>query len=346
VTRRVGTLGGPLVLSRRARVAPTLSVARVIADVDAPDVGALGGGDDGWDAGADGPGAGTGDGACGDAHADTASTTAAIFILQSFAVAHTASIVLTSGRKDRMKDVTIASIGELNAFTTRRGFLQLMGAGGALVLLPGLFAACDDGSNTGDISGPGSGSTLMIDFALGDVAILQFAYMLEQLEADFYSRVVVSFAGSDIPVADQAVLTDIRNHEVVHREFLKAALGANGNFTVAGLYGATNFTSRASVLAAATAFEELGVAAYNGAAQYIKDVNTLLIASKIVSVEARHAAAIRDLIAPLGATFAPTTLDNAFSPTKVAFAAQPFIENRLEFANAPSVFVQGPNNNG
>lgn len=323
----------------------TLSEPRTEGGVVA--VGVLGGGVVGRETGADGSCDGTGAGAGGDAHADTTSTTAAIFMLQSFAVAHTASIVLTSGRKDRMKDVTIASIGELNAFTSRRSFLQLMGAGGALVLLPGLFAACEDSSNTGGISGPGSGSTLTIDFAAGDVAILQFAYILEQLEADFYSRVVANFTPtSEITLAEQAVIVDIRNHEVVHREFLKAALGANGNFTVAPLYGTTNFRSRTEVLATAKAFEDLGVAAYNGAAQYITDVNTLLMAGKIVSVEARHAAAIRDLLAPLGTDFAPTSFDDAFKPTKVAFAAQPFMENRLEFANAPSVFVQGPNNNG
>ncbi|MDB4889749.1 MAG: hypothetical protein JWL61_1604 [Gemmatimonadetes bacterium] len=246
-----------------------------------------------------------------------------------------------------MKEVTIASIGELNAFTSRRRFLQLMGAGGALVLLPGFFAACEDSSNTGGISGPGSGSTLTIDFALGDVAVLQFAYILEQLEADFYSRVVAAFTPtSEITLADQPVLADIRNHEVVHREFLKQVLGSNGNFTVAPIYGATNFTNRASVLAAAKAFEELGVAAYNGAAQYFTDVTNLLFAAKIVSVEARHAAAIRDLLTPLGADFAPTSFDNAFRPSKVAFATQPFIENRLEFANEPSVFVERPNSNG
>lgn len=245
-----------------------------------------------------------------------------------------------------MKDVTIASVGELNAFTSRRSFLHLMGAGGAVVLLPGLFAACEDGSNTGGISGPGSGATLTIDFALGDVAVLQFAYLLEQLEADFYSRVVASFASSDVTKAEQAVLVDIRNHEVVHREFLKSVLGSNGNFTVAPIYGATNFNKRVSVLAAARDFEDLGVAAYNGAAQYIANVTNLLLAAKIVSVEARHAAAIRDLITPLGADFAPSSSDNAFRPTKVALTVQPFVENRLEFANTPSAFVEGPNKNG
>ena len=303
-----------------------------------------------------------GAGAGGEAHATTASATAAIFIHQSFANARVPSIVgrvvrapgwhlvarrelvLTKWR-DGMREVTIASIAELNAFTSRRSFVRLMGVGGALVLLPALLTACEDSGNTGGISGPGTGSTVTIDFARGDIAVLQFAYILEQLEADFYTQVVANFLGSTLTTAEQAILVDIRNHEVIHREFLKATLGADGDFTLAPILG-TNFKDRVAVLAAAKAFEDLGVAAYNGAAQYLTDVNHLLAAGKIVSVEARHASAIRDLISPLSGDFAPTSFDNAFTPAKVAFAAQPFITEQLDFANAPAAFTQGPNTNG
>ena len=242
--------------------------------------------------------------------------------------------------------VTVGNIAELNTFTSRRDFMRLMGVGGALVFLPSVFTACNDNGNTGGITGPGSGSTVTIDFAKGDVAVLQFAYALEQLEADFYTQVVANFNGSNLTAADQALLSDIRNHEVIHRDFLKAALGSNATFSLTTTYGATNLKDRSAVLNAAKAFEDLGVAAYNGAAQYISDVNNLLVAGKIVSVEARHAAAIRDLINPLSGDFAPTAFDNAFSPTKVAGAAQAFIVDKLAFANAPSSFVQGPNANG
>ena len=241
---------------------------------------------------------------------------------------------------------TVGSIAEWNACSSRREFMRLMGIGGALVLLPSLFSACQDGTNTGGLTGPGTGAAFTIDFAKGDVAVLQFAYALEQLEANFYSRVVASFAGSTFTAAEQALLTDIRNHEVIHREFLKAALGANANFTLATTYGTLNFGDRTSVLAAARTFEDLGVAAYNGAAQYLTDVNNLLMAGRIVSVEARHASAIRHMINPLSADFAPTAFDDVFSPAKVAFAAQGFLIDKLEFASPPAAFVQGPNGNG
>lgn len=246
------------------------------------------------------------------------------------------------------KTVTIGSIGELNALTSRRGFMKLMGLGGALVLLPSVLTACNDDGET--LTAPNSGNPVTIDFAKGDIAILQFAYALEQLEADFYTQVVNNFGGSDVTTAEQTVLADVRNHEVIHREFLKAALAADASFTLTPTYPGVNFKSRTSVLAAARDFEDLGVAAYNGAAQYFTNTPTGLgylgIAGKIVSVEARHASAIRDLLSPKTNSFAPKPFDDAFSPQKVASIAQNTIVDKLMFANAPTTFVQGPNNNG
>ena len=242
--------------------------------------------------------------------------------------------------------VTVGSMADLNAFTSRREFIRLMGVGGALVLLPSLSTGCEDGANTGGLTGPGTGSLVTIDFSRGDIAVLQFAYALEQLESDFYTQVVANFTGSDLTTADQTVLSDIRNHEVIHREFFKTALGTNASFSLTPTYESLNFKDRSSVLAGAKTFEDLGVAAYNGAAQYLADVNNLLAAGKIVSVEARHASAIRDLINPLSADFAPTPFDNVDNPSKVAAAAQGFIVDKLAFANAPTAFVQGPNGNG
>ena len=253
---------------------------------------------------------------------------------------------------DKKNLMVISSAEQLLEGRTRREFLKLVGLGGAVIFLPSVLASCNS-SSSGDIMGPpGSGSPLVIDFAKGDVAVLQFAYALEQLEADFYTRVVANFSSS-LSANEQAVLGDIKNHEVIHREALKAVLGASNDFTVNPTYGGLNFSDRPSVLTTARTFEDLGVAAYNGAAQYLSSAANLLVAGKIVSVEARHASAIRDLIAPKTATqgdsgtsFAPKSFDDVFSPGKVKTAAQMFIVEQVTFSNAPSTFVQGPNNNG
>lgn len=245
------------------------------------------------------------------------------------------------------KEVVVVNRAEdmlLNS--SRRRFLQVMGMGGAIVLMPSVLTSCSDNDDDNGILGPNTGSAVTIDFAKGDIAVIQFAYALEQLEADFYTKVVANFSGSDIPAAEQTILSDIKNHEVIHREALKAILGSANDFSLTPTYGGLNFKSRTEVLAASRDFEDLGVSAYNGAAQYISDVNNLGLAGKIVSVEARHASTIRDLIAPKTNAFSQTPFDDAYRPSKVAATAQNFIVEMLKFANAPTAFVQGPNGNG
>lgn len=240
------------------------------------------------------------------------------------------------------------NIAQLGSARTRRDALKIMAMGGALVFLPAVMSACSKDNPTGPApkTDPGSGNVLTIDFAKGDIAVLQFAYALEQLEADFYTKVVAAFGSSNLSAAEKAVLQDIKYHEVLHRELFKAALGAANGFSATPTYPGVNFNDRLSVLNTAKTFEDLGVAAYNGAAQYITSVDYLTLAGKIVSVEARHAAAIRDLLNPKSGDFAPQTFDNAFRPLTVATAAQGFIVDKVTLANAPPTFVQGPNNNG
>ena len=242
--------------------------------------------------------------------------------------------------------LTIPDAGMLGSAHTRRDILKIMAMGGALVLLPGAIACNNNDTIIGPGGNPGAGNTLTIDFSKGDIAVLQFAYALEQLEADFYTRVVNAFGSSNLTAVEKGVLTDIKYHEVIHREFLKAALGSLNGFTITPTYGSLNFNDRVAVLTAARTFEDLGVAAYNGAGQYLTSTDNLLLAGKIVSVEARHASAIRDLINPKSGDFAPKAFDDVFRPEKVRTSAQAYVVDKLAFSNAPTTFVQGPNGNG
>ena len=247
--------------------------------------------------------------------------------------------------------LVISKASELWDLSNRRNFFKMMAAGGAVVLLPSMLSSCDS-VNKLIAPGPGgTGNPLTIDFSAGDTAILQFAYVLEQLEADFYTQVYTrnSFSGTatgSYTATEKSILTDIMYHEILHRDFLKTALGTNGNFTITTDYPGLDFTNPTAVLTAAKAFEFLGVAAYNGAGQYITNATYLTLAGKIVSVEARHASAIADLLSPKTNAFAPQTFENAYRPSKVAAAAQVYIVDKLTFTNAPTTFVQGPNGNG
>ncbi|MGI4022740.1 MAG: ferritin-like domain-containing protein [Janthinobacterium lividum] len=170
----------------------------------------------------------------------------------------------------------------------RRQFLRYAGAGTAAV---GLFAAEACKKDRNSFTGVYLGS--------GDVGILNYAYALEQLEAAFYTQVVANAAfATAFSTSEKALLTDIRDHEVAHREFFKTALGTNAIASLEVNFSSINFGDRTSVLATAKAFEDLGVSAYNGAGYLIQSADYLTLAGKIVSVEARHAAYIRDLITP------------------------------------------------
>lgn len=223
------------------------------------------------------------------------------------------------------KQIQVSSKG-LTLDTNRRNFLKLGGVGLALAGLT--LAGCRDDNFQY------MGEEGVFDLGKGDVGILNYAYALEQLEADFYTKVVNGFY-TGISDNEKQVFTDIYNHEVIHRDFFKAAITAAGATPTPKLefkYDGIDFKSRASILATAKALEDTGVAAYNGAGKFIKNLDYLVIAGKIVSVEARHASAIRDLINPRSADFSgddvigANGLDVAKDPADIVAAAGGFFK--------------------
>lgn len=193
---------------------------------------------------------------------------------------------------DSRRTTVVERPEQLFKVETRRSFLKMLGVGGSIVLLPSVFAACHD---NGDTTAPQVGPVSLN--LTTDTGILNYAYALEQLEAAFYTAVVASAAFSGMTAEQKEVFTDLRDHEVAHREFLRAVLGS-GAIGALALNDSTVATATAntdSILKNSEAFEDLGVSAYNGAGKYLQDAANLLFAGKIVSVEARHAASIRDL---------------------------------------------------
>jgi hypothetical protein len=198
-----------------------------------------------------------------------------------------------------------------DAGMARRSFLRYAGASVAAI---GVLSAasCTKGSDNNmdgkyGIAPPPTGNAIDIG-AKSDFAILNYAYALEQLEAAFYIKVVSSmYSGASTDEIN--LLTDIRDHEVAHREFFKAALGTNAIAALTPNFSTIDFSNRTQVLAAAKAFEDTGVTAYNGAGYLIQSPVYLGLAGKIVSVEARHAAYIRNLIN--AGSFADTTVLDA-----------------------------------
>lgn len=209
---------------------------------------------------------------------------------------------------------------------SRRKFLGFTGIAASAVALTVQSCGKDDDNG--------------VNFGSGDVAILNYAYALEQLEAAFYTKVMAT-PYTNIPQIEKDYLADIMKHEVAHREFFKNALGSNAIPALDVDFSSIDFTSRASVLGAAKVFEDTGVAAYNGAGRYITTPDYLALAGKIVSVEARHAAIIRNLVSY--GSFADDTIleatnrrDAVAKPRDVINAVAPYVKTKLNVNSLPS----------
>lgn len=233
--------------------------------------------------------------------------------------------------KEKYSEKSLSADSDLIATKmARRSFLQYTGAGVAAATL--IMAGCKkDGNMIMDDDG--------VDLGSGDIGILNYAYALEQLEAAFYLQIVAT-PYSGISADEKAYFLDVSRHEVAHREFFKNALGDKAIPALEVNFSSIDFGSRDSVLATAKAFEDLGVSAYNGAGQLLESADYLLLAGKIVSVEARHAAYIRDLIQC--GTFANSDvvdasgLDVVRTPAEVLAIAGTYIKTKINASNLPT----------
>ena len=182
---------------------------------------------------------------------------------------------------------------------SRKRFLSMAGAG-AVGGLAVLFAACgnDDKSSDGaDTSTSEATPAATPEEKNGDLEIVNYALTLEYLEADFYAQVIDSGLVKDKKLAELAKA--IGQHEQEHVDALIATAEKLGGPP------ATKPTTKfedvlegglEKVLNTAATVENLGAAAYLGAAGGIKDKDILAAALAIHSVEARHAAALNQLV--------------------------------------------------
>ncbi len=179
-----------------------------------------------------------------------------------------------------MDDLTLESLDADGALTeaignlhgSRADFLKGAVVGGAALL--GLAATAPEA-----------------DAFSRDVEILNFALVLEYLQADFYTeveRMDVLKGG----LARQARI--VGAHERAHVKSFKEVLGSKAVKKPKFDYkGATESSKR--FRQTAVAFEDLAVAAYKGQAPRIRKSSYLVPALAIHAVEARHAAWIRRL---------------------------------------------------
>jgi hypothetical protein len=244
--------------------------------------------------------------------------------------------------------IVIERADQLLGDRSRRAFLRAMALGGTAVFLPGVFGACrDDDDGTTGVPGVKAAT---LDFT-GDTGVLNYMYAIEQLNAAFYVRVIQESGVAAFNAIERRLLQDIRNHDFIHREALRALLGAARlpDLRIDHDFANTNFRSRDAILERARDLADLTVSAYNNSARYLAAASSLVLFGKIASVEARHSAIIRDLLddssANDGRAFAgddivdENGLDNKGQPTTltdVLAAARTYITSTITTINQPA----------
>ncbi len=189
------------------------------------------------------------------------------------------------------------AVREASDRASRRAFLKRGAIGGGAVLGAGaLLPAVAEAS--------GSSS---------DIAILNFALTLEYLESTFYVRAVDQHAlsGETLRFAKT-----VRDHELAHVAAIIATIKSLGGKPVSkprfDFMGIPSDPKK--FRATAIALEDTGVAAYAGQVGNIKNGAVLAAAASIHSVEARHAAWMRNIV---GEPPAPVAFDPALTKAQV-----------------------------
>jgi rubrerythrin len=125
----------------------------------------------------------------------------------------------------------------------------------------------------------------------GDVGVLNFALALEHLESRLYQQIVGAgvLGGEALRIAQE-----FGEQEAEHVDALTDTIDALGGDPVReDEYNFPELSSEEEVLGLLVDVEELGVAAYLGAATLVRDPDILTTAIRIHNVEAYHATGVR-----------------------------------------------------
>ncbi|MCF2444880.1 ferritin-like domain-containing protein [Dyadobacter sp. CY345] len=187
---------------------------------------------------------------------------------------------------DTLQKIDGDAIGRLE-HASRRTFMNRIGSTLAAAAVPTAFAT---------VVNKAYGATPSA------IEVLNYALTLEYLENEFYE--IGNGTANLIPAEYKAVFMQIGIHERNHVKFLVNALGAAAvkkptfDFTAKGAFPA--FTDFATFVTLSKAFEDTGVRAYKGqAGNLISEPLLLQYALQIHSVEARHAAIARKILAKI-----------------------------------------------
>lgn len=178
-----------------------------------------------------------------------------------------------------------------------------------------------------------------LTFNADDVGILNFALLLEELEAAFYAAAADS--GNISETKELEYVKVLGAQEAAHVTFLRGVLGDQTLFETADLSFnpdglAAILKDRATILNTAVTLEDVGVHAYNGAGPSLTNPTYLLAAGSIVSVEARHAGGVRSL---LGRPTTEPDSDRLISDAELVAALNPLKGKAYDELYSPAQIV-------
>lgn len=205
------------------------------------------------------------------------------------------------------RDGALQEAAEKVAAGSRAVFLKKAGLGLGALAAGGAFA--------GAVPSVARGQSI----PQSDIDILNFALTLEFLEAEFYAQANKNRVwGTNREL--RRFSTVVAQHEKVHENFLKRTLGTKAVAKPRFDFKDT-VTNVGKFAATAQVLEDTGVHAYLGQVPNIKAKPVLVGAGRILPVEARHAAWIRD-IRFSGGTTPPTTpapgsFEDGFSKARI-----------------------------
>jgi len=142
-----------------------------------------------------------------------------------------------------------------------------------------------------------------------DPTVLNFAFAIEELEADFFARSFRTKGYQSLSGAERAAFSIFANQDESHRSLLES-LRLPFNAKNAGTFETLNTSSsraprqfyyppvdtREDLLKVALDIKENALFTYHGAVGLVKSKQLLSVAASIAGVEGRHVAILRDLM--------------------------------------------------
>lgn len=209
---------------------------------------------------------------------------------------------------------------------------------GLLALISGL-ALSEDSCKPVNFTGGNGSTTQGLSFGSEDIGLLNYLYVVEQIQYNFYNKVVNS--GIFSPTSNTySLLSDILYHQLAHSLFYQNVLGTNAISGISFDFSSLDFSQKSNLLATMEKFQNTESQAYNGVAKYFKSSAFLSLVRQIGVVESRHSYFISSLAGSASlinsSILDPNGFEIGLSPVNILNFYKTYINTALDSSTLPS----------